>query len=130
MTVLHPRKIDIFIDSGCESDYLLIVSKELTRSQYATQQQRGIDRRDFAVPFSLAGACIHPVIEPAVNTRCTLGEKAERCDGTVASSVLFDPTPRGRDTQRGQAEPGCRNTGHAPMILVVWRSVCSHAIQH
>src|SRR5688572_13668247 len=130
MSILHPPKIYIFIDSGCEPGYLWIVSKELPRCQHAAQQQRRIDRRDFAVPFSLASPCVHPVIEPPVNPRSPVCEEAKGHRCTIASCLSLDPTASGRDAQRRKSESCSGDACHVPMSLVVWRSVCSYAIQH
>jgi hypothetical protein len=65
MTVEHPAKVDAAIYPAGESAYLPIVTKTLSDCKDSGEQQRGINRRDFAVPASLAGFRVEPVIKPA-----------------------------------------------------------------
>src|SRR4030095_5109013 len=79
---------------------------------------------------TLTGAGITPVIEPAVLTRSSIGEKGKSYERTVSSFRWFNPPAQGCDAQSSKTEPGGRDAYYASVILVDLRAIRSRAIQH
>ena len=77
MTVEHPAKVDAAVDPAGEANDFLIVAETLAYSENAREQNGSVDRGDFAIPTSLAGLRIKPVIEPAVLLVSTCVEEAK-----------------------------------------------------
>src|SRR5678816_1927460 len=65
VAVEHPAKVDTVINASGALDDFSIVAKALTHGKDAGQQQCRVNRRDFAVPASLAGLRVEPMIKPA-----------------------------------------------------------------
>ncbi len=92
MAVEHPAKVDALVDPACQSHDLLIVAKTLTDGENTCEQQRRIDRRDFAVPTSLAGLGIEPMIEPTmllIGARVEEAQRVARAFARLALSIQF-----------------------------------------
>src|SRR5437868_5824711 len=104
LTRKHPREINALVNLRGEAHDLSVVSKTLARGQHAREQQRRVNRRDFALPTPRARLLIDPVIEPAVRLERALGEEVERRTHTLACFGALQPTALRGDAQGRQPE--------------------------
>ncbi len=100
MAVQHPPKIDAPVDLVRQPRDFRVAGKTLPHREDARKQQRGVDRRDLAVPTSLPGLDIDPVIEPTALVKRPVGEEAQSISRALHRMRRFDPAPIDGDAER------------------------------
>src|SRR6185503_1244897 len=99
MAVEHPAKIDAPVDPICEPDDFHILTKALPDRKNARNQQRCVDRRDFAVPTTLTGFRIQPVIEPAALMKGPRIKESKRVACALECLLLLNPVATDCDAE-------------------------------
>ena len=94
----HPRPIDAFVDCGGRDPDLGIVEM-LASGEHSTQEQCGVDGREFAVPHALAGFHVDEVVEEAVLIGQLPGRERSVCR-TRSRITAEAPYPRDSPMQR------------------------------
>src|SRR5205085_143023 len=131
MTRKHPREINALVNLCGETHDLPVVTKTLARGQHTREQQRRVNRRDFALPTPLARLLIDPMIEPAMRLERALGEETERRTHTRACFSASKPTISGRDANGRQPET-CGGTAGDVIAVFMFagrRAVCVCAVE-
>jgi hypothetical protein len=112
----HPRPVHALVDLGFKI-LNFGVPKVLARCQCAAQQQRSVDRRQFAVAQALAGICVDKVIEEAVLARLEINRRVVRTRSLRSTELRY---PRASAMQhRGEAKPGGSDTRERPGVVAV-----------
>src|ERR1700686_2994498 len=114
----HPRPIHALVDCGCEILNLGIIEM-LASGEHATEQKRGVDRGEFAVPYPLSGFHVYEVVEEAMFVGQLPLQETERLPHAVPVRRRLTVTARFPDAQARKSKAGRRNTGNAPPVVAV-----------
>src|SRR5215472_1818093 len=104
----------------------LSVSKMLPCRQHAAQQERCIDRRDFALPLPLACVGIDEVIIKTVNMRQSLPEKTQRGAHSRQNLIFLPISARVADAQCGQSKSGGSDARDLSLIVAIQQGAIFH----
>lgn len=130
MTVEHPAKVNAVINPGREPDDLRIAREALLDRENSGQQQRGIDRRDLAVPAAVAGLCVEPVIEPTALLKRTRIEEAQGVARAFDCAAACNPIAFRGDAKSGEAETRSRDARNVTMTFGQRRTIHPRAIRY
>src|SRR6185436_13117909 len=126
----HPAKIDALVNLGGERSDLPVVAKILPGGQYSCEQQRRINRGDFALPAPFARLRIQPMIKPATLMEGPVRKKSQRVARARARGTAVDPTAFDREAKRRQTETSRGDAGDVAMILIQRRTVHSSTVRN
>src|SRR6266849_4456050 len=116
--VSPPLSIQGRVDCSCKILDLGIIEMLASR-QHATEQKRGVDRGEFAVPYPLSGFDIDEVVEEAVFVRQSPLQETERLPHPFPDRLPLPVSARLSDAQASESKACCRNTGNAPIIAAI-----------
>src|SRR4030088_1796665 len=91
----------------------------LPNTEHATEQKRGVDRGEFAVPYPFSGFDINEVVEEPVFVGQFPLQKTERLQHPISDRRRLAVTARVPDAQASESKSRCRNTGNAPLVVAV-----------
>src|ERR1700675_4019622 len=114
----HPRPIHALVDRSCEILDLGIIEM-LANRQHATEQKRGVDRGEFAVPYPLSCFYIDEVVEEAMFVGQSPREKAKRLPHPFPDRRRLAVSARLSDAQASESKAGCRNAGNSTLVVAV-----------
>jgi hypothetical protein len=128
ISVEHPFEINSLVDSVGEINDFGIGAKILTRCQYPCQQEGGIDGGYFAIPSSLSGFRVQPMIEPSALLKSFLRKKAKCVTRSFHSLLRSYPLSLGGNAKSGQTKTCGRDTRNIAMTLSERRTIHSRAV--
>ena len=103
MAVQHPREIDALIHGRRVSHDGPVVAKALAGGQHAGKQERGVDRRQLALPLASARLRVDEVIEPPALVRHPAPRGTEASCGRGRATASRGAQPRSAAMHRRSA---------------------------
>src|SRR5688572_25363550 len=111
MIVEHPLKINALVNPRCEIDNLSVLTKILSRRQHSGQQKRRVYGRDFALPTSLPGGGVQPMIKPPGLMLGAFGKKTQGQAYPFTGFFSLQPIALSGYAQRSKSETCTGNAG-------------------
>src|SRR5262249_20846405 len=132
ISVQHPSEINALVDLCRQGNDLRVVGELRSHRQNAREQERSVYRRNLALPSTLAGIKVHPVIEPPVYILRAVQEEAERHSQPPPRLVAKNPMSIRGDAQRSETKSGGADARDVVTRVPVSdsRAVCVRAVQH
>ncbi len=102
--IKHPGEINAVIDQIRQSNDSRVLGESLASGQNTGKKQGGIDGRNFAFPYSLAGPGVKKVEKPSVLLRSVIGKGPESGKNAPAGQNWADPAGLAADAEGRQSE--------------------------